>query len=80
MAAERDDHEKTVLKPKQELCLWWATYFYEGKTQIVHFNIDIEERGQVPNASQLDPAQTQTVRLREEKGGTRGSVGLTFPV
>lgn len=37
----------------------------------MHSNIDTAERGQVPNASQLDPAQTQTDRQTE--GGEGGS-------
>lgn len=42
----------------------------------MHSNIDTAERGQVPNASQLDPAQTQTDRQTE--GGEGGSVDESF--
>lgn len=51
----------------------------------MHFNIDIEERGQVPNASQLDPAQTQTDSQteggegRNGGGGSLQSAGLLLP-
>lgn len=64
-----------MTKNKQEeiklplACLWWGMSFYKGKTQLMHSNIDAAERGQVPNASQLDPAQTQTDGL-EKRGST----------
>lgn len=37
----------------------------------MHFSTDIEERGQVPDVSQLDASQTdrQTDQEREERGG-----------
>lgn len=54
-----------------------------GKPNSLHSNTDTAEAGQVPNVSQLDPAQTQTNRQadrqREEKVEKRGIADLALP-
>lgn len=58
-----------------------AHIFYEGKTQVMHSNIDTAERGQVPNASQLDPAQTQADgRTEGGEGGKEGDYRSSSPI
>lgn len=68
VGTERHDREQRLFKPKQEKNilplpgLWWSTFFMRGKPNVLHTNTDTADTGQVPNASQLDPAQTQANR------------------